>query len=177
MDKKQKPKIAGSLSEGELYTGAFFAVAYSSFCVLILCAVALVIVSAAENFTTFLYAAIFPAVCAVLIGYFVFTDAAKRVKCTKCLKDGVRVTAKCEKVMATPPSFVKDRNKYIKICVTFEYKGKTRRILSGKEGYTGKGSLEKAGFAALNACYANREVEVIYSPSRGDVLFCLKNNK
>lgn len=171
MDKKQKIKITGSLSEGELYSGKFFGFIYAAFAFLVVCALAVAAVSLIENNVAYLFAAIFPAACAVLTGYFVVSDFIKRMRCNKCLKDGVRLKAKCEKVMASPPSFAKDKNKYIKICVTFEYKGKPRRILSGKEGYEGKGSLEKAGFAAINSKYANREIEIIYSPKYNEALF------
>ncbi len=171
MAKKDKVKIVGSLSEGGLYSTACFVIIYAAFVLAVLGAFAVVIVSLAENNAAYLLAGILPAVLAVLIGYFVFGDLSKRIRCYRCLKDGVRVAARCEKVMATPPSFVKDRNKYIKICIKFEYKGKQKQILSGKAGYGGKGSLERAGFAAINASFANRDIEVIYSPSRQEVLF------
>ncbi len=163
-------RAAGTLEDGGVYSSAFGAALYVLFALVAAMIPALIAAAAAENSAVYLYSLVFPVAAAPLLGYFVFSNAAKQLKIGRCMKDGVVLRARCDKVLAEAPKQIRGGGKYVKIRVTFEYRGRTVIKYSGREGYTGKGSFEKMGFADINVKYANRDIIIMYSPSQDCVL-------
>lgn len=168
-------KIVASLEFGAVYTGAFLALLYTTCIGCLSLSGVLLALSIMERPELFLGVVIFfLAAIGVFIVIIIGRNQLKQIK--KWLIDAVPIRAKSVSIgdRLTYSSFIPVTTK--KIRVIFKYEGRTIVKESGSNNSNNSILSSLQGYANVFSNYADREIDILYSPQYDQVLL-LKREK
>ncbi len=165
-------KIATTLEFGAVYAGAFLVFLYSALIMAIVATCLMLLLSVTKD--SQLYIAF--AICGIISICFLLVILINHKNCKKVkewLKDSIPLKAYCKTLdeSITFSGFLPLKSK--KVIITFTFNGQTISKESGKKNQS---QFSLNGYSVLIKKYADRKIDILYSPKYDQVMI-LKDKK
>ena len=165
-------KIATTLEFGAIYTGFFLGFLYCIFLMAIALTCFMLVLSITKDSQLFLAFSIcvIITICLSLVIYINHKNC-KKVK--EWLKDSIKLKAYCKTLDKSTTFSGVLPLKTTKVLVSFSYNEQT---ITKESGNKEKGNFSLTGYSVLLKKYADREIDILYSP-KYDQIMILKDKK